>query len=64
MALNVGLTELTIAMFKVAGIAQLPADGVNVYIAVPRTDVLILAGLHVPAIASFDTNGSAGGVEF
>jgi len=27
-------------------------------------DVLMLAGLHVPAIPSFDVGGSAGGVEF
>ena len=44
---------------------QLPADeGVNVYVSVPRTDVLMLAGLQVPAIPSFDMGGSSGGVEF
>ena len=55
---------LTMETFKVAGVAQLPADGVNVYVAAPRADVLMLAGLHVPAIPSFDTSGSAEGVEF
>jgi hypothetical protein len=30
MALNVGVRVPTIAMFKETGIAQLPADGVNV----------------------------------
>jgi len=28
------------------------------------TDVLILAGLHVPAIPSFDVGGNAGATEF
>ena len=27
-------------------------------------DVLMMAGLHVPGIPSFDVGGSAGGVEF
>jgi hypothetical protein len=40
--------------------AQLPVNGVNVYVAVPRADVLMLAGLHVPAIPSLDVDGSAG----
>jgi hypothetical protein len=53
---------LTIVTFKEAGFAQLPADGVNVYVVVPRTDVLMLAGLHVPVIPSFDVEGSAGTV--
>jgi hypothetical protein len=53
---------LTIVTFKEAGFAQLPADGVNVYVEVPRTDVLMLAGLHVPVIPSFDVEGSAGTV--
>ncbi len=48
MASNVGVRLLTIVMFKEAGIAQLPADGVNVYVAVPGVVVLMLAGLHVP----------------
>jgi hypothetical protein len=62
MELNVGVTVPTIVMFKETGVEQLPADGVNVYVAVPGTDVLMLAGLHVPVIPSFDTNGSAGAV--
>jgi hypothetical protein len=60
MALNVGVTVPTIVMFKEAGVAQLPADGVNVYVTVPGTAVLMLAGLHVPGIPSFDTDGSTG----
>jgi hypothetical protein len=51
-------------MFKETGIEQVPADGVNVYVVVPRTDVLMLAGLHVPVIPSFDVEGSAGTVVF
>ncbi len=61
---NVGETKPTIVMFKEAGVAQLPADGVNVYVTVPKADVLMLAGLQVPAIPSFDVGGRAGGVEF
>jgi hypothetical protein len=61
---KVGATLPTIVMFKEAGVAQLPADGVNVWATVPRAAVLMLAGFHVPAIPSFDVNGSAGGVEF
>jgi len=61
---KVGDTMPTMVMFKEAGIAQVPAVGVNVYVVVPRADVLMLAGLQVPAIPSFDTSGSAGGVEF
>ena len=62
---KVGEILPTIVMFKEAGVAQLPADdGVNVYVAVPRADVLMVAGLHVPGIPSFDVGGSTGGVEF
>jgi hypothetical protein len=62
---KVGEILPTIVMFKVTGITQLPADdGVNVYVVVPRAEVLILTGLHVPAIPSFDVGGRDGGVEF
>ena len=61
---KVGETMPTIVMFKETGIEQLPADGVNVYVAVPGTDILMLAGLHVPVIPSFDTRGSAGADAF
>jgi hypothetical protein len=64
MALNVGMRVLTMVMFKETGTEQLPADGVNVYFTVPRTDVLMLAGFHVPAIPSFDVEGSAGAAAF
>jgi hypothetical protein len=61
---KVGETMPTIVMFKEAGVAQPPADGVNVYVTVPSADVLMSAGFHVPAIPSFDVGSSAGGVEF
>ena len=64
MASNVGKRLLTIVMFKETGDAQLPEDGVNVYVAVPRADVLMLPGLHVPVTPSFDVSGRAGTVEF
>jgi hypothetical protein len=61
---KVGETMPTIVMFKKAGVEQPPADGVNVYVTVPRAVVLMVAGFQVPGIPSFDTGGSAGGVEF
>jgi hypothetical protein len=64
MELNVGVRLPTITMFKETGVEQLPTAGVNVYVTVPRADVLMLAGLHVPVIPSFDVNGNMGGVEF
>jgi hypothetical protein len=64
MASNVGVRVLTTVMSKETGAEQLPADGVNVYVNIPRTDVLILAGLHVPVIPSFDVDGNAAAVVF
>ena len=62
---KVGEMLPTMVMFIEAGVAQLPVDdGVNRYVAVPMADVLMVAGLQVPAIPSFDVGGSAGGVEF
>jgi hypothetical protein len=62
---KVGEMLPTIVIFTVAGITQLPAaDGVNVYMEVPTAEVLMLAGLQVPTIPSFDSDGNAGGVEF
>jgi len=62
---KVGEMLPTMVMFIEAGVAQLPVDdGVNRYVAVPMADVLMVAGLQVPAIPSFDVVGSAGGVEF
>jgi hypothetical protein len=64
MASNTRFMVLMIVIFIETGIAQLPVDGVNIYVAVPGTDVLMLAGLHVPVIPSFDICCSAGAVEF
>ena len=62
---KVGDILFTTVMFIEPGTTQLPADeGVKVYVSVPRTEVLMLAGLQVPAIPSFDMGGSCGGVEF
>ena len=61
---KVGKILPTIVTFKETGVAQVPADGVNVYVAVPTADVLMLTGFHVPIIPSFDVGGSAGAVEF
>jgi hypothetical protein len=61
---KVGVIRLTMVMFKETGVAQLPAVGVNVYVVVPGTVVLMLAGFQVPVIPSFDVFGSAGAVEF
>jgi len=48
----------------VTGAAHCPASGVNVYVVVPVTDVLIVAGLHVPVILLLDVAGNNGAVEF
>jgi hypothetical protein len=62
---KVGEVLATMVMFNETGTAQLfAADGVKVYTAVPTTDVLMLAGLQVPVIPSFDVAGSAGAVAF
>jgi len=64
MASNITLKLLTIVIFKETGVEQLPAVGVNIYVAVPGTDILMLAGLQVPVTPSFDTSGSVGAVAF
>jgi hypothetical protein len=64
MASNTRFMELMIVIFIETGIAQLPAVGVKIYVVFPGTDVLMLAGLHVPVIPSFDVGGSAGAVVF
>jgi hypothetical protein len=64
MASNMGEKLLTTEMLKETGAAQFPADGVNIYVAVPRADVLMLAGFHVPGTPSADVAGSAGAAAF
>jgi hypothetical protein len=62
---KVGAMVLAMVTFIEAGVEQLSAgDGVNLYVVVPIADVLMLAGLHVPAIPSFDVTGSTGAIEF
>lgn len=61
---KVGDTMPTIVMIKETGGEQPPGVGINVYVVVPGTDVLILAGFHVPVIPSFETSGSAGAAAF
>jgi ABC-type uncharacterized transport system permease subunit len=64
MASNKGVKLVATVMLKETGLAQLPADGVNVYTVVPITDVLMLAGFQVPVTPSLDAGGSAGAVAF
>jgi hypothetical protein len=61
---KVGTTLLAIVMFNEAGLAHCPASGVNEYTELPTTDVLIVAGLHVPVIPSLDVVGNAAAVAF
>ena len=46
----------------VALVAHTPAAGVNVYMVVPAAAVLIVKGLHVPAIPLVDVVGKVPGV--
>jgi hypothetical protein len=64
MGSNIGVKLLKVVMLTEVGVAQRPADGVNVYVTVPAMDVLIVAGLQVPVIPSFEVRGSIGAVEF
>ena len=64
MGSNIGVKLLKVVMLKEAVVAQRPADGVNVYVTVPAMAVLIVAGLQVPVIPSFEVRGSIGAVEF
>ena len=51
-------------MISIVVVVPHPDDGVNVYVAVPIADVLIVEGFHVPVILLFDVLGSAGAAEF
>ena|SRR5450631_3988905 len=61
---KVGETVATMVTFNEAGLAQVPAVGVKVKVKVPGTDELMVDGLQVPVIPSFDVVGSAGVVAF
>jgi hypothetical protein len=64
MASNNRLKLLMIVIFKETGAEQLPAVGVNTYVAVPGFDILMLDGLQVPVIPSVDTPGNTGAWAF
>ena len=51
-------------MFIDTGTAQVDPVGVNVYVLLPATAVLIVAGLHVPVIPLLEVPGNAGAVLF
>jgi len=63
-AVNTGVICASMVIFNVAVVAHSPAAGVNVYVVVPTTAVLITAGLQVPLIPLADVNGRAGADEF
>jgi hypothetical protein len=63
-AVNVGVTCGLIVTLNVAVVAHCPAAGVNVYVVVPATAVLITAGFHVPMMPLLEVDGSAGAAEF
>jgi hypothetical protein len=48
----------------VVPLAHCPGLGVNVYVAVPAVDVLIVAGFQLPVILLLDEAGNDGAVEF
>ena len=62
---KVGAMVLAMVMFIDAVVEQLSeAEGVNLYVVVPSTVVLMVAGFHVPVMPSFEAGGSVGGKEF
>jgi hypothetical protein len=63
---NAGITLVETTISIVAGAAHWPASGVKVYVTIPATAVLIVAGLQVPVIAGrfVELNGNDGAVEF
>lgn len=58
--LNVGIVFATTVTFSVVLVPHCPAFGVNVYVLLAV--LLIVAGLHVPAIPFVDVGGNAGAV--
>jgi hypothetical protein len=64
MFVNTGVICTSMVIFNVVDVAHWSAFGVKVYVVVPTTDVLIVAGLQVPVIPFTDVNGSAGATEF
>jgi hypothetical protein len=64
MAVNTGVICTSIVIFNVAVVAHWPAVGVKVYVVVPTTDVLIVAGDHVPVMPLLDIAGNTGAAAF
>lgn len=62
--MNTGITGGIIVTLILAVVAHCPPVSVNTYWVVPNADVLIVAGLQVPAIPLVEVAGNAGGVEF
>ncbi len=62
--MNSGITGGIIVILILAVVAHWPPVSVNMYSVVPNADVLIVAGLHVPAMPFVDVAGNEGGVEF
>ena len=62
--MNVGIIWDEIVISIVAGTAHWPASGVKVYVVVPITDVLIVAGFQVPVMPLLEVVGKAGAVAF
>lgn len=64
MTLNVGPVCDVTTIFIVADVPHCPAAGVNVWVVVPTTEALIVAGLQVPVTPFVDVAGSAGATLF
>ena len=62
--LNVGVICAVITTLIVVGAPHWLEAGVNVYVEVPGTVVLIVAGFHVPVTPLVDVVGNAGAVLF
>jgi hypothetical protein len=63
-ALNSGSVGAVISMSSGTEVAHCPSVGVNVYIAVPVVNVLIVAGLQVPEIPLIEVVGNNGAALF
>ena len=63
MAVNTGVICTSMVIFNVVDVAHWPAVGVKVYVVVPTTDVLIVAGLQLPLMPLLDIAGNTGAAE-
>jgi hypothetical protein len=60
--LNVGVTKGSTVIMIGNTLAHCPALGVNVYVAVPEIEVLIVVGFQVPVIPFNEVEGNTGAV--